>query len=551
MDLTGRHLGKYELLERVGRGGMAYVYKAYQPTIDRHVAIKVLHSHLAEDDQFLERFKREAKGLGSLRHPHIVSVIDFDMDDGWYYMVMDFIEGETLEAMLKRRGQLPVDEALQLTAQLAGALDYAHRHGRIHRDIKPSNVMFLDEQQQHAVITDFGLTRLLDNATITISGTVAGTPAYMSPEAAQGERVDARADIYSLGVILYEMVTGQRPYGGETPLSIIMKLVLEPLPPALSLNPDLPPAVDDIIKTATAKDPDERYQTAAEFQQALQEQTSEELPLVESTQPVRPDAGPVPSTSTTSAGDGEQKTEILSPPTEAQDEETPPAEPAPTQVAPNQPQSDADAPAAQSRSLPKPLLAAGILLAMVLAMFVLFNQFASDAPGGDAETPEATAAVVAGEETAPPVEAGAPTEAGDATEAPAPVETTAPTEAVVTPQPAGFMRFAEPDENNLREYTLSLEDVPAATDGFTYQLWFDFAGRQAPQNVAEITVEDNRVNYSDILVQNLAADLTSVRVSLEPEFDDDPTISSDVVYTGTVQSGAGLAEIEMFAAEGN
>lgn len=537
MDLTGRHLGKYELLQRVGRGGMAYVYKAYQPTIDRYVAVKVLHSHLAEDEQFLERFKREAKGLGSLRHPHIVSVIDFDVDDGWYYMVMDFIEGETLESMLKRRGQVPVVEALRLTAQLAGALEYAHRHGRIHRDIKPSNVMFLDEQQQHAVITDFGLTRLLDNATITISGTVAGTPAYMSPEAAQGERVDARADIYSLGVILYEMVTGQRPYGGETPLSIIMKLVLEPLPPALSINPDLPPAVDDIIKKATAKDPGDRYQTAAEFQQALQAQLSDEPTRLEGPTPSPPDAEPVAPTLGKAPDAGVQKTEILSPQVAAEDEPAPSAaatsaEPAPTQAT-AEPQTSP--PATQSRSLPKPLIAAGILLVMVLAMYLVLNQFAGETADAPTETPQPTAAVIAGEETAAPTETAAPAETSAPTNPPA-------------PQAAGYLHFAQPDENNLREYTLLLEDVSPPPNGFNYQLWFDFAGQQAPQNVAQITVEDNRIDYGDILVDNLAADLTGVRISLEPAFDDDPTISNDIVYTGTVQSDTELAEIELFAA---
>ncbi|MAT96098.1 MAG: hypothetical protein CL608_03060 [Anaerolineaceae bacterium] len=485
MDLTGQHLGKYELLERVGKGGMAYVYKAYQPTIDRYVAVKVLHSHLAEDAEFLERFKREAKGLGSLHHPHIVSVIDFDVADGWYYMVMDFIEGETLESVLDRRGRLPLDEALALTAQLAGALAYAHQHGRIHRDIKPGNVMFTDETQQHAVITDFGLTRLLDNATLTISGTIAGTPAYMSPEAAQGQKTDARSDIYSLGVMLFEMVTGQRPYLGETPLSVIMKLVVEPLPPALSINPDLPPAIDDILSQAMAKLPEDRYHTAAEMQQAV--------------------AGVLTSSSVES-GTPENSTQILSAQRQVAPKLESNAEPLPTAKAELNPKT-ARLPVVPTKSKRKslPILAGiGLLLLLVVAGFVIFNGF-----GDRGEL---------GEETA-----------------------------VITP--IGSLRFTDPDENSLRRYTLSLDDVPAPPEGFHYDLWFDFANQPAPENVAEVTVQNGRITYADVLVENLAVNVTDVRISLEPNVDDDPAISDDVLFIGTVEAESGLAEIEIFSVQ--
>lgn len=508
MDLTGRHLGKYELLERVGQGGMAYVYKAYQPTIDRYVAVKVLHSHLAEDAAFLERFKREAKGLGTLRHPHIVNVIDFDVDDGWYYMVMDFIHGETLEAVLNRRGRLPVDEALRLTAQLAGALDYAHRHGRIHRDVKPGNIMFADEARQHAVITDFGLTRLLDNATITLSGTIAGTPAYMSPEAAQGEKVDARGDIYSLGVVLYEMVTGQRPYQGETPLSVIMKLVLDPLPPALSINPDLPPAVDAILARATAKDPAERYQTAAEFRRAIQEEMGgRQEPAAERSTPRQGAA------SASAAG---AQTHIL-PSTTA-------AEPSTTEtVAPQTPAPGRDRQPAQptpSRLLPIVTGAGLLIVALVLGLLVLNGE------GG--ETAEATAAPTA------PVVA---TIAGEPT--PSPTET-------VAPQAAGLLQFAEPGDDGQQQYTLSLDDAPPPPGGFHYELWLDVANQPAPQRMAELVVQDRRITHAGALVEDLARNVTGVSITLEPDFDDDPSISADVVYRGAVEAAAGIAEIRLF-----
>jgi len=473
MDLTGQHLGKYELLERVGKGGMAYVYKAYQPTIDRFVAVKVLHSHLAEDAEFLERFKREAKGLGSLRHPHIVSVIDFDVHDGWYYMVMDFIEGETLEEVLDRRGKLPVDEALRLTAQLAGALAYAHEHGRLHRDIKPGNVMFADEQAQHAVITDFGLTRLLDNATLTLSGTIAGTPAYMSPEAAQGQKTDARSDIYSLGVMLYEMVTGQRPYLGETPLSVIMKLVLEPLPPALSINPDLPPAVDELLSQAMAKKPEERFQTAVELREAVQVVASGKLQV---------------------AG-GTEQTQVLGAAT-AVAPETAPAN------------SNPEKAVVKKRPLRRWLVAGGLLLVVLLIAGLVFW------PEDEANLTEGTAV---------------PT-----------------TEAADLASPAGTIRFTEPDGSNLRRYTLSLDDVPAPPDGFHYDLWFAFANQPQPENVAEVTAENGRVTYADVLVDNLAVTVTAVHISLEPDVNNGPAISADIVFTGTVDAATGLAEIPLF-----
>ncbi|WP_420645018.1 serine/threonine protein kinase [Candidatus Leptofilum sp.] len=470
MDLTGRQLGKYKLLDRVGQGGMAYVYKARQPTIERNVAVKVLHSHLAEDTQFLERFKREAQGLGNLRHPHIVSVIDFDVDDGWYYMVMDFIEGKTLETVLDERGTLPVDEALRLTTQLAGALAYAHENGRIHRDIKPGNVIFADEAQQHPVITDFGLTRLLDNATITISGTIAGTPAYMSPEAAQGQKVDARSDIYSLGVMLYEMVTGRRPYLGETPLSVIMKLVVEPLPPALSVNPELPPVVDEILSKAMAKLPEDRYQSAAGMLTALQSVS------------IEPDT-----------------TQIL-------DEQT--------AVLPQTPTVPSDAVKSKRPLLPW-LPGGGILLVILAVGLVLWLGNRED---GVADTPALSE-----------------------------IEVAVPTAEVVEDAiPVGTVRFAEPDGNNLRRYTLSLDEVPEPPDGLHYELWFDFVDQPDPENVAEVVVGNGRITYADVLVDNLAINVTGVRISLEPDVADDPAISADIVFTGTVTAETGLAEVEMF-----
>ncbi len=271
-DLTGKRLGKYELVERLGRGGMAEVYKSYQPGMDRFVAIKVMHSHLAESEDFVTRFKREAQLVGHLRHPHIVQVIDFDVQDEGYYMVMEYIKGETLKYYIQQKGPLDPDECLRITSQLADALHYAHKEGMIHRDIKPANVMFTDKSYTHPVLTDFGIARIISGGTqLTASGAFVGTPAYISPEIARGEQADERSDIYSMGIMLYEMLTGKVPYDADTPFAVIMKHVNEPLPSPRQLNLNVTDSVERVVYTALAKNPNERYQTAAEFRDALNE----------------------------------------------------------------------------------------------------------------------------------------------------------------------------------------------------------------------------------------------------------------------------------------
>lgn len=272
MDRSGQTLGKYKLIRRLGKGGMAEVYLAIQPTIERQVAIKVLHGHLGDEQDFILRFKREARNLGQLQHPYIMRVIDFDFDkeENVYYMVMDYIAGPTLRSYLDEKGALPIEEALTIVAQLVEGLAYAHNKGAVHRDIKPANVMFSDASCQKAIITDFGITRMINDQTLTMEGSMVGTPAYMSPEAVLGERVDGRTDIYSIGVMLYEMVTGRTPYEGNTPLSMVVKQVHEPLPSPLAYRPDLPLPLVELIEKALSKEINGRFQTATEFLHAVQ-----------------------------------------------------------------------------------------------------------------------------------------------------------------------------------------------------------------------------------------------------------------------------------------
>jgi serine/threonine protein kinase len=218
--LINKTLGKYRIVEHVGSGGMAEVYKAYQPSLDRYVAIKVLHSFLADEEDFLARFQREAKIVATLRHPNIVQVYDFDAEDNVYYMVMEFIDGPSLKARLQEMAQedqrLPSEEAIRIVAAIADALDYAHQRGMVHRDIKPANIMFAQDEQ--VILTDFGIAKIMNVTGLTVSGAMIGTPAYMAPEQGMGQTGDERADIYSLGVVLYQLVTSHLPFEANTPL---------------------------------------------------------------------------------------------------------------------------------------------------------------------------------------------------------------------------------------------------------------------------------------------------------------------------------------------
>jgi serine/threonine protein kinase len=272
-DLTGRSFGKHVLLERIGRGGMAEVYKAHQPSLDRYVAVKIMHPFLSDDPEFKSRFEREARNVAKLRHPNIVQVYDFDLQPGLnlYYMVMEYIDGPTLRTLLVNLAahgeRLPVEESVRIAHDVALALAYAHERDMIHRDIKPANVML--DADKRVVLTDFGIAKIVSVPTITSSGSLVGTPAYMSPEQGLGQVGDHRADIYSLGAVLYQMVAGELPYNSDTPIGIVLKHVNDPLPPPSIYNPDIPDPLERIIFKAMAKDADDRYQSGTEMAEHL------------------------------------------------------------------------------------------------------------------------------------------------------------------------------------------------------------------------------------------------------------------------------------------
>lgn len=267
-SLIGKKIGKYQIVEHLGRGGMAEVYKAYQPALDRYVAIKLLHSFLAEDKNFLNRFQREAKAVAQLRHPNIVQLYDFDVADGiYYYVVMEFVDGDTLRDRLEelngKHQLMPLVEAIRIIREVALALSYAHSHNMVHRDVKPSNVII--DRENRVVLTDFGIAKILGSPQYTASGGMTGTPSYISPEQGLGVPGDARSDIYSLGTMFFQLVTGRLPYEADTPVAIVLKHINDPLPVPSRFNPSLPPDIDRIIFKAMAKNPYDRYQTAEEF----------------------------------------------------------------------------------------------------------------------------------------------------------------------------------------------------------------------------------------------------------------------------------------------
>ncbi|MCC6188072.1 MAG: protein kinase, partial [Anaerolineales bacterium] len=266
---AGQTIGPYRLVGQIGQGGMAAVYKAYHPAMERYVALKILPRQLAASAEFRGRFEQEAHTIARLEHAHILPVHDYGEADGYTYLAMRFVEAGTLKDRL-RAGPLTLAEIDRYFMQLADALDYAHGQGVIHRDLKPANVLL--DARGFLFLTDFGIAKLLEGSPqYTGTGAMIGTPAYMSPEQALGQRVDARTDIYSLGIMLYEMVTGRVPFDADTPLAISLKHLNEPLPLPSSLKPGLLPAIERALLRALAKSPDDRFANVADFMAAWQD----------------------------------------------------------------------------------------------------------------------------------------------------------------------------------------------------------------------------------------------------------------------------------------
>jgi serine/threonine-protein kinase len=266
-DLTGKSWGRFQILEERGRGGMAIVYKAYDGILQRTVALKVLLPLLAANQEFTQRFRREAITAANLRHPNIVVIFDVGSHEQFQYIVMEYLKGPTLQSEIQARGPLPTARVLRILGQLAGALDYAHEQGLVHRDVKPANIIIGD--CDHVTLTDFGLVKAARASKITSEGAAMGTLRYMSPEQAMGRELDSRADIYSLGVVVYEMLVGETPFTGTTPYETLHCLIYKPPPPLTQRNPRIAPGVESAVFRALSKDASARFGTAAEFAQAI------------------------------------------------------------------------------------------------------------------------------------------------------------------------------------------------------------------------------------------------------------------------------------------
>ena len=257
---------RYELLEHVGGGGMADVYRAHDQLLDRYVAVKILHAQFANDEEFIEKFRREAQGAAKLSHPNIVNIYDVGKEGTKHYIVMEYVAGETLKDRIQREGRLSVAESLRMAREIAEALEHAHANNLVHCDIKPHNILVTEAN--HLKVADFGIARAVTASTMTYSGTVVGSVHYFSPEQAKGSAISPKSDVYALGVVLYEMLTGAVPFTGETPVSIALKHLQETPVSIRKVDPEIPTLVEAIVLKAMEKDPVNRF-TSTEMIQAI------------------------------------------------------------------------------------------------------------------------------------------------------------------------------------------------------------------------------------------------------------------------------------------
>jgi eukaryotic-like serine/threonine-protein kinase len=261
--------GRFRIEERIGSGGMSTVYRAFDPTLERRVAIKLMHRDISTDPDQLERFRREARAVAQLNHPNVVTVIDAGEDEGAPYIVFEYVEGETLKERIRCHGRLPVPEAVAYAIEIGRALESAHLHRLVHRDVKPQNVLI--DSDGRAKVTDFGIARSLEAQGLTATGRVLGTTDYVSPEQALGQEVTEQSDIYSLGIVLFEMLSGEAPFKADTQVAVAMKHVREPLPDVQRRRPEISAALAAVVERATAKETKNRYATVAEMVHDLEE----------------------------------------------------------------------------------------------------------------------------------------------------------------------------------------------------------------------------------------------------------------------------------------
>jgi len=483
-------IGKVRIEKQLARGGMAEVYLGTHITLDRPVAVKVMHSYVEAEDEMQVRFQREARVVAGLRHPNIVQIFDFDTADGHPYIVMEYIRGPSLALYLKnlheRNERMQPQHIARLLSKLASALDYAHEQGVIHRDVKPGNILLLARvgesrsmftDQIEPIITDFGLVRIMHATTQTASGLVSGTPAYISPEQAQGLKIDHRTDIYSLGVILYEILAGQVPFDADSTWSVIYKHIHEP-PPRI---PDIQPAIQDVIDRAMAKNPDDRYQTGRDL--AIDYLNAIGFYAEAATIQFASPSGPI-STPLTSQ---------------------------PTPVPVSEEGSSAAAPVRRRSMLP--IFGAGLLV-LGLAIFG-FSRLFSTRYGSVIATP--TQHTMSSVET--------------------PAEITNPTyiPVVETLPPVGVLRFQD-GTSPADQVTITTTSIPLLPEGSEYEAWLiqdDNEGRYSLGNIAFDDDGHGSLSFVDTRGRNLLGMYHGLEITVEPT-DANPNPSGKVAYAVTL-----------------
>jgi serine/threonine-protein kinase len=266
-DLIGKTIGNYKIISKLGSGGMAVVYKAHELSLNRIVALKVLSSHLSENNEFIKRFEREARAAAKLNHPNIIQIYAIGEEEGIHFFSMEYVKGKTLAEIIEEEKKLTYDKAIPIIIQTAEALSEAHKHGIVHRDMKPSNIMV--NNNGTVKVTDFGIAYVSQETKLTKSGSIIGTPEYLSPEQCEAKTIDNRSDIYSLGVTFYELLSGKTPYKADTPVSMLLEIVKGNFPPLNEVNPDIPEFIQKIVEKMMQTKPEDRFNNANELIESL------------------------------------------------------------------------------------------------------------------------------------------------------------------------------------------------------------------------------------------------------------------------------------------
>ena len=520
-SLIGRKLGKYEIIELLGQGGMATVYKGYQPDFDRFVAVKVLPPHPGQDHQFIERFRLEARTIAQLQHPHILPVHDYGNEGSILYLVMAFVDGGSLKERIDS-GPMPLNQVEVLLRQVASALDYAHRRGVVHRDIKPDNVLL--DAEGHALLGDFGIAKIVEGETgLTTTGGIVGTPAYMAPEQGQGLSITPKADIYSLGVIVYEMLTGRQPFAADTPMQVVLKHITEPVPSITQVAENVPAGLENVMRRVLAKNPEDRYDNAMEFAQEFLRTVHQGTTAIK-LKPLAPADSTQRANPTPSSSAAYTPAPSLTPPPSAE------LVPAASQSQPMQ----IVQPAPQRGGSPL-LILGGLAIIALLIVAVVFLLVTND----NNNTPLAT-----------PVSTAVPTEVAAVIPSVAPPATDA--QQVVAPAntPVPLTNRGRASYSSTRglgdTVNVQVQNLTAPPGGQVYALWLRNTEDDSVLPIGELQLDAGGGgihSYTDQQGQMLPALYNALLISQETEIGDTP---SAVVYEGRLPEAVPAALREIF-----